>query len=94
MTPEWIAKSLSRKLTLGLVTIMCVASLVFLAILTTLYYGQLKKERAMASTQVNLLLQASLENAMLKRDLPGLEGIVKRLGNQETDGEYEDHARA
>lgn len=82
MTVDWIAKSLSRKLTLGLVIIMSVASLVFLAVLTVLYYGQLKKERAMASTQVNLLLQASLENAMLKRDLPGLTDIVQRLGNQ------------
>lgn len=84
MTVDWIAKSLSRKLTLGLVIIMSVASMVFLSIITVLYYGQLKKERAMASTQVNLLLQASLENAMLKRDLPGLTGIVKRLGKQDS----------
>ncbi len=84
MTVDWIAKSLSRKLTLGLVVIMSVASLVFLVILAVLYYGQLKKERAMASTQINLLLQASLENAMLKRDLPGLTGIVEHLGNQES----------
>lgn len=83
MTVDWIAKSLSRKLTLGLVIIMSVASLVFLSVLTVLYYGQLKKERAMASTQINLLLQASLENAMLKRDLPGLTDIVQRLGKQD-----------
>ena len=84
MPTDWIAKSLSRKLTLGLVIIMSVASLVFLAVLTVLYYGQLKKERAIASTQINLLLQASLENAMLKRDLSGLAQIVDRLGRQES----------
>ncbi len=32
--------------------------------------------------QVNLLLQVALENAMLKRDLPGLRDIVTRLGKQ------------
>lgn len=31
---------------------------------------------------VNLLLQAALENAMIKRDLEGLQGIVTRLGAQ------------
>lgn len=47
-----------------------------------MYEGQLEKERKMASSQVNQLLQVSLENAMLKRDLPGLREIVSRLGEQ------------
>ena len=82
MNADWIAKSLSRKLTLGLMAIMCLASLVFLAIISLLYFRELKNERATASMQLNLLLQASLENAMLKRDLSGLATIITRLGEQ------------
>lgn len=47
-----------------------------------MYEGQLEQERTIASSQVNQLLQVSLENAMLKRDLPGLREIVSRLGEQ------------
>ncbi|WP_353571604.1 ATP-binding protein, partial [Candidatus Albibeggiatoa sp. nov. BB20] len=38
--------------------------------------------RSTASTSVNRLLQASLENAMLKQDLEGLRDIINRLGQQ------------
>jgi signal transduction histidine kinase len=80
---NWIAQSLTRKLTLGLALIMVSASAFFLLLIVVLFYRQLWTERADASAEVNLLLQASLENAMLKRDLPGLAGIVTRLGQQE-----------
>ncbi len=80
----WIAESLSRKLVAGLAMILAGASLVFLFVFVWLYQDQLEKERATASTQVNFLLQAALENAMLKRDLVGLRRIVRRLGRQES----------
>ena len=49
----------------------------------TLYQKQLVSEHARASMQVNRLLQASLENAMLKRDIDGLRKIVSKLGGQQ-----------
>lgn len=80
--PDWINVSLSRKLLLMLAAIMTFSSLVFLTIFIWFYQSKLQTERANASMQINLLLQASLENAMLKRDIPGLRGILKRLGHQ------------
>ena len=80
----WIAQSLGRKLVFGLAIIMAVSSALFLTILVILYQGQLARERGNASAQVNLLLQASLENAMLNRDLYGLKRIVRRLGRQKS----------
>ena len=58
-------------------------SLFFMLLFWGTYQLQLREERSQASRTVNQLLQASLENAMLKRDLPGLEAIVKRLGKQD-----------
>nr|MDJ0958227.1 ATP-binding protein [Arenicellales bacterium] len=57
-------------------------SIVFLGLFVTMYRGQLTMERGHASVEINRLLQAALENAMLKRDLEGLQQIVQRLGNQ------------
>lgn len=73
---------LSRKLLAGLAAGMLLASLAFLALFIEMYRGRLELERGNASAQVNRLLQVSLENAMLKRDLPGLQDIVSRLGGQ------------
>lgn len=66
-----------------LVTISVVASLLFLIGIVTLYRERLHEQRAIAAAQMNLMLQVSLENAMLKRDIPGLNDIVTRLGQQE-----------
>lgn len=73
---------LSRKLLAGLAAGMLLASLALLALFIEMYRGRLELERGNASSQVNRLLQVSLENAMLKRDLPGLQDIVRRLGEQ------------
>jgi signal transduction histidine kinase len=73
---------LSRKLLSGLALGLSLASLIFLALIVKTYRERLGSERAKASGQVSQLLQVSLENAMLKRDLPGLQDIVTRLGEQ------------
>ncbi len=73
---------LSRRLLTGLAAGLGLASLVFLVLFIETYRAQLGHERASASEQVTRLLQVSLENAMLKRDLPGLREIVDRLGDQ------------
>lgn len=59
-----------------LVFVLLVAAFVFT------YRSQLIGERSRASLGFNLLLQVALENAMLKRDIPGLAEIVLRMGHQ------------
>lgn len=73
---------IARRLLLGLVATLTVCSLAFLAIFTQVFRDRLLQEHARASMQLNQTLQASLENAMLKRDLSGLRVIVNRAGHQ------------
>lgn len=68
--------------TRSLVITAVLASLVFLAGIVSLYQLRLRDQRAEAAERMTLLLQVSLENAMLKRDIPGLKDIVERLGRQ------------
>lgn len=77
-----LGNSLNYKLTAVLLLVLALTSLVFLLLFFATYQLQLRSERSQASEQVNLLLQASMENAMLKRDLPGLQAIIDRLGKQ------------
>jgi len=56
------------------------ASLIFGLLFLVLYRDQLEHERAVTSEQINHLLRVALENAMLKRDVPGLRNIVERMG--------------
>ncbi len=79
----WVNQSLNRKFAVVIALGLVVASLLFLAVFAGLYRTQLQAERSFASRQVNSLLQAALENAMLKRDLSGLSSVVHRLGRQD-----------
>ena len=81
---RWIGTSLNRKVIVATLSTLLVTSVVFLILLVAIYQAQLEQERSRASIQVNQLLQSSLENAMLKRDLDGLRDIVRRLGEQES----------
>ncbi|MEZ5866114.1 MAG: hypothetical protein R3D25_19320 [Geminicoccaceae bacterium] len=63
----WLDVSLRRKLAGVLLAALAAASLVFLVFLVTLYRERLVSERQTAAAQVTQLLQATLENAMLKR---------------------------
>ncbi len=74
--------SLNRKFLSGTAIGLIAVSVVFLALFVAMYRSQLTEERGHASVEINHLLQASLENAMLKRDLEGLREIVNRLGGQ------------
>lgn len=80
---DWIASSLHRKFTAAAVAGLLAVSLLFLVVFVSLYRSQINDERARLAGEVNQLLQAALENAMLKRDLDGLRQIVDRLGQQE-----------
>ncbi|MDJ0949055.1 MAG: ATP-binding protein [Alphaproteobacteria bacterium] len=77
-----IAASLNRKFLLYIVVALGLSSALFLVLFVSLYRTELLHERELAADQLNRLLQASLENAMVKRDLDGLRDIVHRLGEQ------------
>ena len=79
---NWFGKSLNHKFTLATIAGFLLSSLVFLGLFLAFYQSELEQERAQAARDVNRLLQSSLENAMLKRDLEGLIFIVNRLGKQ------------
>lgn len=74
---------LNRKFALGTAAGLLSSSLIFLMLFTWLYRLELERERTAAAGQVMRLLQTSLENAMLKRDLDGLRAIVGRMGQTE-----------
>ena len=80
---RWIQASLSRKFLTGVTAGLVATSLVFLLLFMTMHRTQLQSERIQAVEDINRLLQTSLENAMLKRDLDGLRDIVSRLGQQD-----------
>ncbi len=80
---RWIQASLSRKFLTGVAAGLVAISIVFLLLFMTMYRAQLQSERSQAAEDINRLLQTSLENAMLKRDLDGLRDIVTRLGQQD-----------
>ncbi len=79
---HWIGTSLQRKLVLAIGLMLATMSLVFLVILGSVYKDRLVNDHTRASMQINRLLQASLENAMLKRDIPGLKAILRDMGDQ------------
>ena len=80
---RWADNRLHRKFILILVAILSATSLIFLLLVIGIYQSQLVAAHARASMQVNRLLQVSLENAMLKRDVEGLREIVSELGVQQ-----------
>ena len=79
---HFVAAKIERKLAAALLGSLAVVSVIFLVIFVVVYQFQLIGEHERAASQINQLLQASLENAMLKRDIPGLTRIVDQLGRQ------------
>lgn len=76
----WIGARLDRRLGFAVFAALTLGSLIFLPLFTGLYGAQLQRQQERAAVEIAALLQAALENAMLKRDIPGLQGIVARLG--------------
>ena len=79
---ELTRSRLGRRFLVIVIAALTLSSLVFLVVFVAAYRDQLLHEHRRASTQLNELLRTSLENAMLKRDLPGLRSIVHDLGRQ------------
>ncbi len=80
---RWLTAHLRHKFIFTISAVLLTSSMIFLLLFIHVYRNQLSQERSDASETVNRLLQASLENAMLKQDLDGLRGIIHRLGQQE-----------
>lgn len=74
---------LGAKILSVMVGVLVVASIVCLALLIPLYHLELKAERQVVSSKLGTMLEITLENAMLKRDIEGLREIVGRLGKTE-----------
>lgn len=72
--------SLARQMLWRILLVAGIASLAFGIIFVGLYRDQLEATRADASLNLNRVLEAAWENAMLKRDVEGLRDIVSRLG--------------
>ncbi len=79
----FLAASLLRRIMAVTVTGLTIASLAFLLILQTMQTRFVLGEYARASIAINATLQAALENAMLKRDLPGLRRMIDDIGAQD-----------
>lgn len=62
---------------------LAIASAASLGVFASLYRYEIVSERRAAPQRLGAFLQITLENAMLKRDLPGLSEIVSRLGSVE-----------
>lgn len=74
--------SLSSRILRRVLLVAGGASLLFGLLFLGLYREQLASERVAAAEQIIRLLRVALENAMLKRDVPGLRDIVRHLGEQ------------
>ena len=79
----WGRASLQDKFALIAAGLLLVTSALFLVVVVHGYRARILAAHEQASTSVNLLLQSALENAMIKRDLDGLQEIVARLGAQQ-----------
>ena len=77
---QWLAESLPRRLLVGLVAALLLSATLLTGL--TLWLGQraMRQEQAHALTQLVTVLESSLQNAMLQRDLPGLQRILDTLG--------------
>lgn len=75
---------LNRRLLVTLFLVLSLSSAALLTVVFSAYQLQLRDERATTSQEVNEVLQLALENAMLKRDLQGLQSILDNMARQDS----------
>lgn len=73
---------LERRFLVFLFSVLALVSASFLVFFYAFYQTQISEERTQTSETVSLLLKSSLERAMLRRDLVGLQEIINELGQQ------------
>ena len=72
----WIRASLKRRLLAILILVLGGLSAILLPVVIEINRTHTDTEQARSAARYNALLQATLENAMLKRDLPGLQAVL------------------
>lgn len=77
---RWLAASLPRRLLLGLVAALALSAGLLTGLALWLGRAAIQQEQARAATQLVSVFESSLQNAMLQRDLPGLQHILETLG--------------
>ena len=73
-------RTISSRIVAYLAAVLVVTSAIILLVFAPMHRRELLQERQEASLKLAEALQIALENAMLKRDLPGLSQIVADLG--------------
>lgn len=76
----WLRGSVSRQLTAGLMVAMLVSALVLVALAQSLHRREMAHQQEAGAVRMGRVFEASLQNAMLQRDLPGMAGILAALG--------------
>jgi PAS domain S-box-containing protein len=77
---RWLSASVSRRLTLGQAVALLVSAAMVVALGLAVGQSALRQQQEDAARQVARLFEASLQNAMLKRDLDGMADILRHLG--------------
>ena len=78
--PRWLHASLARRLMLGLAVALMVSALLLIVLALAIGRDSLHRQHEAAARREARLFEASLQNAMLKRDLDGMAGILTSLG--------------
>ena len=78
--PHWLRVSLARRLMLGLAVALLASAALLLVLALAIGRDSLRRQHEAAAQRVAHLFEASLQNAMLKRDLDGMAGILASLG--------------
>lgn len=80
VVPRWLDASLARRLMLGLAVALMVSALLLITLALAIGRDSLRRQHEAAATREARLFEASLQNAMLKRDLVGMADILTSLG--------------
>ena len=77
---RWLAASVTRRLLAGLLIALATSGMVLTALALSMGQRSLRGEQEVAAKRLATVFEASLHNAMLRRDLPGLGHILEALG--------------
>ncbi|MDR2128091.1 MAG: HAMP domain-containing protein [Burkholderiaceae bacterium] len=78
--PAWLRASLERRLTVGLCVAVLLSALVLVVLAQSLNRRALVQEQETAAMRLAQVFEASLQHAMLRRDVPGMASILARMG--------------
>lgn len=78
---ESLRWNLTTKFILGTLSGLAMLSLLFLLLFTSVYRAAIESEKADAADQVSSLLETTLKQAMLDRDLERLQKVIERVAD-------------